>query len=267
EPAAGGFPLPLVVGAVGVSAVFLDASDEATLSSPQQQVVPEAVDEAAAVEDAAAVEEAVTVEEAERPEERPVDEPEPTARTEHENAETRMMTVPELFGEPDEPDELSDPVEQPDAAGAVSAVFCAWGHPNPPGAGSCRVCTALIAVQPPRVVPAPVLAVLRASNGATVDVVGSVLVGRAPASDRARVADPALLIVTSPSHDISRTHLEVFASGWDVGVTDLNSTNGTVLVSPDASIRTMEPGETAVVELGTSLELADGISVLIDFPQ
>ena len=32
----GVFPLPLVVGAVGVSAVFLDATDEAALSSPQQ---------------------------------------------------------------------------------------------------------------------------------------------------------------------------------------------------------------------------------------
>jgi hypothetical protein len=29
----------------------------------------------------------------------------------------------------------------------------------------------------------------------------------------------------------------------------------------------MGPGESAVVELGTSLELADGISVLIDYPQ
>jgi hypothetical protein len=149
----------------------------------------------------------------------------------------------------------------------VDAVFCAWGHPNPPGSGRCRVCTALVAVQPPRAVPPPVLAILRASNGATAEVVTSVLVGRAPSTDRARVADPALLTVTSPSHDISRTHLEVSASGWDLQVTDLHSTNGTLLVAPDGSIRTMDPGETATVELGTSLELADGVSVLIDYPQ
>ena len=42
------FPLPLVVGAVGVSAVFLDATDEATLSSPQQGSAPETVEPAAA---------------------------------------------------------------------------------------------------------------------------------------------------------------------------------------------------------------------------
>jgi hypothetical protein len=253
EPPADVFPLPLIVGAVGVSAVFLDAADEATPSAPQQQAAPEAQ----------ALDAPETFDEPE-PDAAPLDAPEPTTRTEHENAQTRMMSIPELFGEStEEPAALAD---EP-APGTVSAVFCAWGHPNPPGASRCRVCTALIAGQPPQVVPAPVLAVLRASTGATVDVVSSVLVGRAPASDRARVPDPELLTVTSPSHDISRTHLEVFASGWDVGVTDLHSTNGTVLVAPDASIRTMDPGETALVELGTSLELADGISVLIDFPQ
>ena len=110
------------------------------------------------------------------------------------------------------------------------------------------------------------LAILRASNGATAELVTSVLVGRAPSKDRARVADPVLLTVTSPSHDISRTHLEVSASGWDVQVTDLHSTNGTLLAAPDGSTRTMDPGETATVELGTSLELADGVSVLIDYP-
>jgi hypothetical protein len=267
EPPADVFPMPLVVGAVGVSAVFLDATDEASLSSPQQQGAPEAAEASEALDepDHPEPEEAEPDEpEPDEPQARPVDEPELTARTEHENAQTRMMTLPELF---DEPTGLAEEPGQEAPAGSVSAVFCAWGHPNPPGAGRCRVCTALIPVQPPQVVPAPVLAVLRASNGATADVVGSVLVGRAPAADRARVADPALLTVTSPSHDISRTHLEVFASGWDVGVTDLHSTNGTVLVAPDASIRTMDPGETVVVELGTSLELADGISVLIDFPQ
>jgi hypothetical protein len=248
------FPLPLVVGAVGVSAVFLDATDEAALDSPQQAGPDPSADETPAEATAPVPEES-----------RAVDEPEPTARTEHENAETRLMLPSEL------PVPLTAAEADEDGADGgvptVPAVFCAWGHPNPPGADRCRVCTALIAVQTPREIPAPVLAVLRASNGATVEVVGSVLVGRAPARDRARHPDPELLTVTSPSHDISRTHLEVFASGWDVGVTDLHSTNGTVLVGPDGSIRTMDPGETTGVVLGTSLELADGVSVMIDFPQ
>lgn len=249
------FPLPLVVGAVGVSAVFLDASDEASLSSPQQ-------DDASAPEPEEATEDPQPGPATE--DQLPVDAPEPTARTEHENAETRLLSAAELaLSDPIGP--VADPAGPPE--GSVQAVFCAWGHPNPPGSDRCRVCDALIATQPPRVVPTPALAVLRASNGQTVEVVGSVLVGRAPSRDRARTPDAALLTVTSPSHDISRTHLEVFASGWDVGVTDLHSTNGTVLVTPDGTVRTLEPGETAWAVLGTSLELADGISVLIDRPQ
>lgn len=253
------FALPLVVGAVGVSAVFLDATDEAVLSSPQQTTPLQTAPQQTAPEVAQPLEATA--------ETLPLDEPEPDTRTEHENADTRLMTVAELaLDEPFGPDD--EPTEPPeDPVGSVRAVFCASGHPNAPGAGRCRVCAGPIAAQPSQAVPAPVLAVLRASNGATADVVGSVLVGRAPARDRARVADPVLLTVTSPSHDISRTHLEVFGAGWDVGVTDLHSTNGTVLVAPDGTIRTMDPGETAGVELGTSLELADGISVLIDFPQ
>lgn len=278
----GAYPLPLVVGAVGVSGVFLDASDGASPSSPQGADAEPAEDDAG--DDGPPVEGSGGVgAPADAPEPQDLDtgpetqalsadelaalhddelvtsQAEPTARTAHENADTRWVAVPAL------PPEPPAPVASPEPT--LSAVFCPWGHPNPPGSGRCRVCTALIATQPARTVPLPTLAVLRASNGETAEVVGSVLVGRAPARDRARVAEPALLTVNSPSHDISRTHLEVFASGWDVGVVDLNSTNGTLLVAPDGSTRALAGGESVTVELGSSLELAEGVSVKIDFPQ
>lgn len=263
----GAYPLPLVVGAVGVSGVFLDASDGASPSSPQGDGVEPSEDGADddAPEpdalDAGPETQALSADElaALHDDELVTEQPEPTARTAHENADTRWVAVPELPLEPPAPAASPEPT--------VSAVFCPWGHPNPPGSGRCRVCTALVATQPARSVPVPALAVLRASNGETAEVVGSVLVGRAPARDRARVADPVLLTVNSPSHDISRTHLEVFASGWDVEVVDLNSTNGTLLVGPDGSTRTLAGGESVTVELGSSLELAEGVSVKIDFPQ
>lgn len=298
ERPSGTFPLPLVVGAVGVSGVFLDASDEASLVSPQSggsaplhvpgphdgvdgDAPDEEPDEQGPDDDAAAdgagdvdLSEELDGEPTELypgPDAADATDPDQPALSEssvqaaHENAETRFVAVPEL------PLDAAVPAPgTPAAAQAVpqvDAVLCPWGHPNPPGAGRCRVCTALVPAQAPRAVPEPVLAVLRASNGDTAELRGSVLVGRAPARDRARVADPALLTVTSPSHDISRTHLEVFGVGWDVGVADLHSTNGTVLLGPDGSSRVLGAGESVVVELGSSLELADGISVLVDFPQ
>ena len=51
-------------------------------------------------------------------------------------------------------------------------------------------------------------------------------------------------------------------------VTDLHSTNGTVLVRPGGVDRQQLPaGEAVLVQLGSVVELGDGISVLIDFPQ
>jgi pSer/pThr/pTyr-binding forkhead associated (FHA) protein len=77
-----------------------------------------------------------------------------------------------------------------------------------------------------------------------------------------------LLTVPSPSHDISRTHLEVVPDGWRILVRDLHSTNGTVLLAPDGvTRRPLPPGESVPVPLGSVLELADGIAVLLDLAQ
>jgi pSer/pThr/pTyr-binding forkhead associated (FHA) protein len=76
------------------------------------------------------------------------------------------------------------------------------------------------------------------------------------------------MTVPSANHDISRTHLEVAPAGWQIVVTDLNSTNGTVLVRHGAVDRQqLAPGEPVPVQLGSVIELGDGVSVLIDFPQ
>jgi len=51
-------------------------------------------------------------------------------------------------------------------------------------------------------------------------------------------------------------------------VTDLNSTNGTILVRPGGVDRQqLAPGEPVPVQVGSVIELGDGVSVLIDFPQ
>ncbi len=178
-----------------------------------------------------------------------------------ENADTQLMPMP------------LPPPEQPSAPGVsqdslIMAVVCPNGHPSPQNATSCRVCSSPIAPQGPRLLPRPVLAVLRSSDGSTADVDRAVLVGRAPSAQRSSARAPRLMTVPSPAHDISRTHLEVAPDGWQIAVTDLNSTNGTVLVRPEGVDRQqMAPGETILVQLGTVVELGDGISILIDFPQ
>jgi hypothetical protein len=151
---------------------------------------------------------------------------------------------------------------------AILAVLCQRGHANPPNSTDCRVCSSPVARKVPQFVAGPVLAVLRASDGSSAEVDRPVLVGRAPSGDRSNSRSPRLMTVPSPNHDISRTHLEVAPDDWQIVVTDLNSTNGTVLVRPGAVDRQqLAPGDPVHVQLGSVLELGDGVSVLIDFPQ
>jgi hypothetical protein len=210
-----------------------------------------------------------------------------------QNADTQLLPSPSDGPEAEVQPDVAAPVDsaiadsasdaaEPGDAGSVSeasaddsvqdsailAVLCQNGHANPPNSISCRVCGSPLARKVPQFVAGPVLAVLRASDGSTAEVDRPVLIGRAPSADRSSSRSPRLMSVASPNYDISRTHLEVAPHGWQVVVTDLNSTNGTVLVRPGAVDRQqLAPGEPVTAQLGSVIELGDGVSVLIDFPQ
>jgi hypothetical protein len=166
---------------------------------------------------------------------------------------------------PDSGDSLNEPDLQDSA---ILAVLCPNGHASPPSATSCRVCGGPVATQGPQFIAHPVLAVLRASDGSSAELDRPVRIGRAPSVDRSSSPEPRLMTVPSPNYDISRTHLEVTPDDWQIVVTDLNSTNGTILVRPGGRDRQqLGPGEPIPVPVGSVIELGDGVSVLIDFPQ
>lgn len=266
--------LPLVVGAVRASSVTLDASQLAQVSSPQAEPELEAATPAERTAELSASEIAALA-----------------------NAETELMAppfpvesgadpqagapqqleaavVPQL-GSPDalvaramEPNSEDSPADTDPQDSAILAVFCANGHVSPPSATSCRVCGGPVGTQGPQFVAYPVLAVLRASDGSSAELDRPVLIGRAPSTDRSDNRAPRLMTVPSPNHDISRTHLEVAPDGWQIVATDLNSTNGTILIRPGGVDRQqLAAGEPVPVQVGSVVELGDGVSVLIDFPQ
>ena len=176
-----------------------------------------------------------------------------------ENADTQLMPPPSS------PPTVETEVSQ---NSLIMAVVCQYGHASAQNATACRICGSSIAPQGPQLLPRPVLAVLRSSDGSTAEVDRAVLVGRAPSAQRSSARTPKLMTVPSPGHDISRTHVEVAPEGWSVVVTDLHSTNGTILIRPGGVDRQPMPaGEAVPVELGSVVELGDGISILIDFPQ
>lgn len=84
-------------------------------------------------------------------------------------------------------------------------------------------------------------------------------IGRKPR--RPRVLDgrmPRLVHVPSASHQVSGTHLEIRQRGTSVVVTDLRSTNGSVVNVPGNKPATLRRGESMVVSPGTLVDIGDG---------
>lgn len=117
----------------------------------------------------------------------------------------------------------------------------------------------------PAVVAHPV-AKLIFSTGEVLDVDRVILVGRAPEARRFASSDqPHLVTVASPNHEISSTHLEIRpGAGADHGmavVTDMGSTNGTVLVQPGLPPEDLQAGIAVSLIPGAILDLGDGVTI------
>jgi hypothetical protein len=115
------------------------------------------------------------------------------------------------------------------------------------------------------------VATLVISNGETVDVDRVVLIGRAPEARRfTSTEQPTLVTVPSPMHEISSTHVEVRpGSGADHGaavVTDMGSTNGTVLVQPGLGPEDLKPGIAVQLIPGAIINLGDGLTIQVARP-
>ncbi len=158
------------------------------------------------------------------------------------------------------------PAAEPGEQRQVLAVPCARGHANPPGSRACRICSAPVDSAKPRLINRPALAGVHSNHGDFADVQVAVVVGRSPdASQGPRGAH--LMRVPSPSSDISRSHLIVAARDWSVVVTDLHSTNGTTVVPVGEQSFVLANGESVQVDLGTVLDLGDGVSLRIEPPR
>lgn len=89
-------------------------------------------------------------------------------------------------------------------------------------------------------------------------------IGRRPSSPRITGGRlPRLVMVPSPSREVSATHLEIRQEGAIVVVTDLGSTNGTLVTHPLGSPTKLRQGESVVAVGGSIVDIGDGIRVII----
>jgi hypothetical protein len=134
----------------------------------------------------------------------------------------------------------------------VEGVLCGRDHFNDPSARTCRQCGSTLD-QPPRNFqrrPRPPLGVLVLDDGTRVTLDGDYVFGREPALDGDVMAGRARpLRISDPEGTVSRLHLRIFLTGWQVEASDLGSVNGSVLQSSGGE-HALAPFEPAVVEPG-----------------
>ena len=224
---------------------------------------PEDAQEPEEPEDAQEPEEPEDAEEPEEPEEAeeraPVRSPEPPSWTPSPPGPPPPPVVPVAAQPPTEA--MAPPGAETDHDGLT--VGGAWEPPPLPPPG--------IPGQPAAPDVTVPVARLLISDGEVVDVDRVTVIGRAPEARRVNDADrPRLVTVPSPHLEISSTHLEIRpGSGADHGtavVTDLGSTNGTVLRQPGLGPEDLTPGVTVQLVPGALIDLGDGVTIEVASP-
>jgi hypothetical protein len=181
-----------------------------------------------------------------------------------------QWAAPPLDGRPGPtaaPPERERPVAQPESSPDrigpdVPALICPAGHVNPPSEAVCRQCGAALPADPV-IVARPVLGVLRLSTGDVLTLDRDVVLGRNPPADVTGAngeGRPHVVKLPSADGQISRAHLRVTLSGWQVLVTDLNSTNGSRITLPGREQEQLPPGVLVPISPGTVIALAEGIN-------
>lgn len=152
----------------------------------------------------------------------------------------------------------------PDGApGSLAGVLCHAGHVNPPGRSRCRACVEPVGDQETMVAPGVPIGWVEASSGQSVELTGTIIVGRQPMAARIE-GDRMPSLLALPFGHISGTHLEICVEGWSVFARDANSTNGTFLLRGQEPPQRV-PEERIQLDSGDVLDLGHGVK--LTFPE
>ena len=116
-----------------------------------------------------------------------------------------------------------------------------------------------VAAAVPSTDEAPARYRIRVGNREPIALDAPVLIGRRPIPPRIPLGTPPRLVrVPSPHGEVSGTHVEVMQRGSSIIVTDLKSTNATIVLVPGSAPLRLRQGESVVVTPGTVVDIGDG---------
>jgi hypothetical protein len=136
----------------------------------------------------------------------------------------------------------------------VEGVRCENGHLNDPRLAQCSVCgQALPTHDQSQSGPRPSLGMLVLDDGSVYSLEMDYILGREPQHDPDVTSGSARpLRIADADGIVSRRHVRVALSGWDVQVVDLGSANGTTIEPPgDPTPRALVAHQAVVLEPGT----------------
>lgn len=125
--------------------------------------------------------------------------------------------------------------------------------PSEPAAVTAAVSTQTVQVTRPDSVPAPSWSFVL-PDGSTVALSGATFVGRNPTVTDA-APDATMLPLADPAKSLSKTHALLVPELDYLMVTDLHSTNGIAVITPEGAVTVLEPGRSSPVAPGSQLQL------------
>lgn len=140
----------------------------------------------------------------------------------------------------------------------VQAVHCPAGHANPTHADRCRRCDVAIVDRDVRTIERPTLGVLVFEDGTREPLDGPVIIGRNPPDGGTVEGTPARVVRRpDPANVLSRVHVEVRVSGWQVSVVDRDSVNYTFVEIPGRAPFQLRPGDPQPIPPGTVVRMGE----------
>ena len=100
-------------------------------------------------------------------------------------------------------------------------------------------------------------------DGNELEAAPQIVVGRRPWRSDPDETQTYYIVAPSPQREISGKHMEFTVVGGELFARDLDSTNGTVIYSPQKPPRLLHDGNATTLAAGDALDLGDGFRIVV----